>query len=73
MSEALALQGVLWLPLAGMLAIAAVPTDAPGRVRAIAFWVMVLQFLLTAWLYVRFDAAASPENLWNLSLCALSE
>jgi NADH-quinone oxidoreductase subunit M len=59
MSEALALQGVLWLPLAGMLAIAAVPADAPGRVRAIAFWAMVLQFLLTAWLYVRFDAAAS--------------
>jgi NADH-quinone oxidoreductase subunit M len=59
MSEALALQGVLWLPLAGMLAIAAVPADAPGRVRAIAFWAMVLQFLLTAWLYVRFDAAVS--------------
>ena len=59
MSEALALQVVLWLPLAGMLAIAAVPAGAPGRVRAIAFWVMVLQFVLTAWLYARFDAAAT--------------
>jgi len=59
MSEALALQCVLGLPVAGMIAIAAVPAAAPGRVRAIAFWVMVLQFLLTAWLYVRFDADAS--------------
>ena len=59
MSEAFALQCVLWLPLAGMLGIALVPAHAPGRVRAIAFWTMVLQFLLTAWLYLRFDAAAS--------------
>ena len=48
MSEAFALQLVLWLPFAGMLALIALPASAARTIRSFTFWVMVLQFVLTA-------------------------
>ena len=59
MSEAFALQLVLWLPFAGMLALIALPSSSPGTIRSFTFWVMVVQFVLTAWLYAAFDPAAN--------------
>ena len=58
MSEAFALQLVLWLPFAGMLALIALPASAARTIRSFTFWVMVVQFVLTAWLYAAFDPAA---------------
>jgi len=55
MSDALALQLVLWLPLAGMFVLWAVPASSPGTVRGLSFWLMVAQFVLCAWLYARFE------------------
>ena len=57
MPEALALNLLLWLPLAAMLVLPALPADRPAVVRGFSFWVMVLGFVLSAWLYHRFDAA----------------
>jgi len=48
---------VLFLPVAGMVALVAVPNERPGAIRGLAFWTMVAQFVLTAWLYARFDPA----------------
>jgi NADH-quinone oxidoreductase subunit M len=50
---------VLWLPAFGMLAIALVPAQRDDLVRQLSLWLMVLQFVLTAILYVNFDAAAA--------------
>ncbi len=58
MSEAMMLNLVLFLPLAGMLALIAVPASQPGTVRQMTLAVMLLQLALAAWLYVRFDAGA---------------
>jgi NADH-quinone oxidoreductase subunit M len=55
MSEALLLNVVLWLPLAGMLLLVAVPAAQPAAVRQLSLWLMLLQFALAAWLYSRFD------------------
>jgi len=57
MSDAAILNLVLWLPVAGMALVSALPEERPDRVRWATFWVMALQFVLTVWLYVRFDAA----------------
>ena len=57
MSDAAILNLVLWLPVAGMALVWALPEEQPDRVRWATFWVMALQFVLTVWLYVRFDAA----------------
>jgi len=57
MRESLALNLVLFLPLAGVAALAAVPRGREDRMRAIAFWTLAIQLALTAWLYARFDAA----------------
>ena len=61
MADAGLLNLVLYLPLAGMAVIIALPAAA-GRPRALAsLGVMLLQFFLAAWLYERFDA--STEGL----------
>ena len=57
MSDALALNLVLWLPLAAIGVIALLPADRPGTVRGFSFWLMVVEFALAAWLYHRFDAS----------------
>ena len=57
MSDAAILNLVLWLPIAGMALVWALPEERPDRVRWATFWVMTLQFVLAVWLYVRFDAA----------------
>jgi NADH-quinone oxidoreductase subunit M len=54
MSDAGLLNLVLFLPAAGMLLL--VPLRSDGAVRQLTFWVMVLQFALTLWLYSRFQA-----------------
>ncbi|MDH4288273.1 MAG: NADH-quinone oxidoreductase subunit M [Aquincola sp.] len=58
MDNVLMLQTVLWLPLAGMFALLVVPSGAHDAVRRLSFWTMVLQFVLVAVLYARFDPAA---------------
>jgi NADH-quinone oxidoreductase subunit M len=55
MAEAALLNIVLYLPLAGIAAIVAMPARADAWVRAISLAVMVLQFILVAVLYTRFD------------------
>ncbi len=57
MSDAAVLNLVLWLPVAGMALVWALPEERPDRVRWATFWVMALQFVLAVWLYARFDAA----------------
>jgi NADH-quinone oxidoreductase subunit M len=58
MADALVLSLVLYLPVAGMLAIAAIPAGRDGAVRAFTLAVMVAQFLLSLVLYAHFDPAA---------------
>ena len=48
---------VLWLPVAGMLAIWLAPAGRESVVRSLSLVVMLAQLALTAWLYARFDAA----------------
>ena len=57
MADATILSLVLYLPLAGMLAIAAIPAGRDGAVRAFTLAVMVVQFLLSLVLYAHFDPA----------------
>src|SRR5271166_678703 len=59
MADAGLLNVVLYLPLAGIAAIVALPPTADARVRRISLAVMLLQFVLTAWLYARFDAGSA--------------
>ncbi len=56
MSEAQILNAVLWLPMAAMALIALVPAGRDTLVRAASFALLLLQFGLGLWLYVRFDA-----------------
>ena len=55
MSEAAWLNIVLYLPLIGIAALVAMPARADAGVRAVSLAAMVLQFVLVAWLYTRFD------------------
>ena len=57
MSDAALLNVVLYLPVAGILAIIALPARADDGVRRLSLGVMALQFVLTALLYARFDPA----------------
>ncbi|MGB5104162.1 MAG: NADH-quinone oxidoreductase subunit M [Steroidobacteraceae bacterium] len=57
MVEPTLLNLVLWLPVAGMLAIWLAPDGRASLVRAISLALMLVQFAITAWLYARFDAA----------------
>jgi NADH-quinone oxidoreductase subunit M len=59
MADADLLNLVLFLPLAGIALLVAVPPGHDEQMRRISFWVMVVQFVLTVWLYVRFDAAVA--------------
>ena len=59
MGDAGLLNVVLYLPVAGVVALIALPPKADARVRSISFAVMLLQFVLTAWLYARFDAGSA--------------
>jgi NADH-quinone oxidoreductase subunit M len=56
MDNALLLNLVLFLPMAGIAAMLWVPAARGDLIRGIAFWVMVAQFAATAWLYAQFDA-----------------
>ena len=55
MAESTVLNLILWLPVLGMLALALAPRLSDRAVRGFTFGVMLLQLVLTAWLYVRFD------------------
>ncbi|MCK6430378.1 MAG: NADH-quinone oxidoreductase subunit M [Burkholderiaceae bacterium] len=59
MSEAAVLNVVLYLPVAGMVLLALAPAGRDALVRQISLWTMLLQLVLTAWLYLRFDPAAA--------------
>ncbi len=58
MADSTLLTLVLYLPVAGMFAIAALPRGRDDLVRGLTFWTMVLQLALTAVLYAHFDPAA---------------
>ena len=51
MADADLLNLVLFLPLAGIALLVAVPAGQERQMRGLSFWVMVLQFVLTAWLH----------------------
>jgi len=57
MSEALILNLILFLPVAGMVLLLYVPKAREDLVRGVSFWVMAVQFALAAWLYAQFDPA----------------
>jgi len=57
MSDAGLLNVVLYLPLAGIAGLIALPRRSDGLVRGLALAVMLLQFAATALLYMRFDPA----------------
>jgi NADH-quinone oxidoreductase subunit M len=57
MSDALMLQIVLWLPLAGLVALLLVPSAQGDALRRVSLVVMLLQFALTLLLYLHFDPA----------------
>jgi NADH-quinone oxidoreductase subunit M len=61
MVDAGLLNVVLYLPLAGIAAIVALPARQDEPVRRLSLAVMLVQFALAAWLYARFDA--STEGL----------
>ena len=50
---------VVWLPVAGMLAIALIPASQENTVRQLTLWLMIVQFVATAVLYVNFDSSAT--------------
>ena len=58
MADAALLNVVLFLPLLGIAALlAAARRDGRMPVRRLSLGVMLVQFAMTAWLYLRFDAA----------------
>jgi NADH-quinone oxidoreductase subunit M len=57
MADSTILSLVLYLPVAGMLAIAAIPAGRDGAVRTFTLAVMAVQFLLSLVLYANFDPA----------------
>ena len=59
MADAMLLNIVLYLPVVGMLLLIAVPARAEGVVRQLTLWVMILQLVITAILYARFDGAVA--------------
>ncbi len=54
MSESAVLNWVLYLPVIGMALL--IPLRSHALVRQVTLWVTLLQFVLTLWLYVRFQA-----------------
>jgi NADH-quinone oxidoreductase subunit M len=57
MGEAAVLNVVLFLPLFGIAAILGLPRGREDLVRGLSLVVMLAQFVLTAWLYARYDAS----------------
>jgi NADH-quinone oxidoreductase subunit M len=57
MGDAALLNFVVYLPLIGMLLVAAVPATNERTVRLLSFWLMVLQLAATAVLYLHYDPA----------------
>ena len=58
MVDAALLNVVLFLPLIGVALLIALPALRDNGVRRLSLAVMVAQFVLSAWLYLHFDAAA---------------
>ena len=56
MSEAVMLNWVLFLPMLGIGLLLLTPKPREDLMRGISLAVMILQFLLTLWLYLQFDA-----------------
>ena len=59
MGDAVLLNVVLYLPLLGIALIVAMPEGQDDRVRTTSFGVMLAQFVITAFLYLRFDPAVA--------------
>jgi NADH-quinone oxidoreductase subunit M len=59
MADSALLNVVLYLPLAAIGAIVVAPPGRDELVRRLSLAVMVLQFVVTAWLYARFDATVA--------------
>jgi len=59
MADPTLLNLVLWLPVAGMLAIALLPKGRDSQVRGLTLAIMLVQLALTAILYFRFDPNVS--------------
>ena len=59
MGDAFLLNVVLYLPVAGMILLLAVPESKADTIRWFTFWLMVVQLALTTVLYVHFDPAAA--------------
>jgi NADH-quinone oxidoreductase subunit M len=59
MADAVLLNVVLYLPLLGIALIVALPEGQDDRVRSLSFGVMLAQFVITAFLYLRFDPAVA--------------
>ena len=59
MAESTVLNLVLWLPVLGMVALLLAPRGSDRAVRSLALGVMLLQFVLAAWLYRRFDGSVA--------------
>ena len=59
MSEAFVLNLVLFLPLAGAGLLLVSPTGRDDITRRLTLVVMTIQFVLSAWLYIRFDASVA--------------
>jgi NADH-quinone oxidoreductase subunit M len=59
MSDAALLNVVLYLPLAGIALLLALPRGQDGAIRWLSFAVMLVQFVVTAMLYARFDTAVA--------------
>src|SRR5215468_12668127 len=59
MAEPLVLNWVLYLPVATIAAIVALPREREDLVRGVTLAAMLVQLALTAWLYMRFDPSVS--------------
>jgi NADH-quinone oxidoreductase subunit M len=58
MADALLLNVVLYLPVVGIALLAFVPVHSESRIRAVTFWITVVQLAITVLLYLRFDPSA---------------
>jgi NADH-quinone oxidoreductase subunit M len=59
MAESTVLNLVLWLPVLGMVALLLAPHGTDRAIRGFALALMLLQLVLAAWLYRRFDGAVA--------------
>ena len=62
MAESTLLNVVLLLPLAGIAGLCVLPKGRDGAVRTLTLAVMLVQFVLAAWLYLRFDATTAGSR-----------